>query len=418
VLRLHSPILFTVFAWILAGTAPRVARAEATGDTKKPRTVGTEVSIVPFVGGDTDFGFGGGALGAFESYAPHRTPYALRVEAAGAVTFKPGRDDDIPSVPYQDYYLSLSWNVLASLRLLARVSYTDESALRYSGVGNAAPLPSADLSPTGRIEYFEWGWTHPSARIGARVDLSEAFAVQVENHYTQDFFDVGSDTKLRSDYESDDPTVSGLVPTLSPHAVFLSQYALIFDVRDDEDEPQSGQFHELRLRLAPGPAEDVPHRFGQANVTLRFYVTPVRKYLTLALRGVGDLLFGTVPFYELGRANDSFVLGGANGVRGVAGQHYYGKIKTYGNVELRSSFLPFELFDKSFELGAAAFFDAGRVWADYERNPALDGTGIGLKYGVGGGPRLRVGKPLIVRVDLAVSNEGSFGGYFLAGNIF
>ncbi len=69
-------------------------------------------------------------------------------------------------------------------------------------------------------------------------------------------------------------------------------------------------------------------------------------------------------------------------------------------------------------LGAAAFFDAGRVWADYGRNPELDGDGLGLKYGVGGGPRLRVGRPLIVRVDLAASNDGTFGGYFLAGNIF
>jgi hypothetical protein len=379
------------------------------------------VSVLPFVGGDTDFGIGGGALGAFETYAAGREPYAFRLEAAGAVTFKPGRKVDEPTVPYQDFYVSLSWNVLPNLRLLARLSYTDESSLRYSGMGNAAPLPSAETSPTGSIEYYEWGWTHPSTRVGVRLALSDAFALQIENHYTRDWFDVARDSKLRTDYESDDQAVSELVPTLTPHAVFLSQYALVFDARDDEDDPQKGQFHELKLRLAPGSpgsSKEAPHRYGQSNLTLRFYLTPVPKYLTFAFRGVGDLLFGEVPFYELGRANDSFVLGGANGVRGVAGQHYYGKIKTYGNVEVRSSFLPFELFDKSFVLGAAAFFDAGRVWADYDRNPALDGSGIGLKYGFGGGPRLRIGKPLIVRLDFAVSNEGSFGGYFLAGNIF
>ncbi len=227
---------------VFTTTLSREVRAEEPEDAEKPRTQGSEVSVVPFVGGDTDFGFGGGALGAFETYAPGRDPYAFRLEAAGAVTFKGGRDGDAPSVPYQDYYLSLSWNVLSDLRLLARLSYTDESFLRYSGVGNAAPLPSADASPTGRIEYYEWGWTHPSVRVGARLELSDAFAPQIENHYTQDFFDVAEDSKLRADYESDDPAVSDLIPTLSPHAVFVSQYALMFDVRDDEDDPQKANF--------------------------------------------------------------------------------------------------------------------------------------------------------------------------------
>ena len=41
------------------------------------------------------------------------------------------------------------------------------------------------------------------------------------------------------------------------------------------------------------------------NLTLRFYTTPIRDHLTLAMRLVGDALFGQPPLYELSRFDDS-----------------------------------------------------------------------------------------------------------------
>ncbi len=59
----------------------------------------------------------------------------------------------------------------------------------------------------------------------------------------------------------------------------------------------------------------------------------------------------------------------------------------------------------SFRLGWAAFADAGRCWNDYERDPDLDGTGAGLKYGVGGGLHLQWGEMVLLRLDLAYSPD-------------
>ena len=60
---------------------------------------------------------------------------------------------------------------------------------------------------------------------------------------------------------------------------------------------------------------------------------------------------------------------------------------------------------------------AGPSWASI--NPALDGTGLGLKYGLGGGLRLQEGQTFIVRGDVAWSPDARpVGAYFAAGEVF
>jgi hemolysin activation/secretion protein len=134
---------------------------------------------------------------------------------------------------------------------------------------------------------------------------------------------------------------------------------------------------------------------------------------------VADLQFGDPPFYELARYEDTFALGGVNGVRGVPAQRYYGKVKLFGNVEARSELVDFDLLKGHYVLGAALFFDGGRLWSSLHPNEALDGSGVGLKYGVGAGLRIRKGKAFVVRADLAWSPDARpLGGYFTAGHSF
>ena len=80
----------------------------------------------------------------------------------------------------------------------------------------------------------------------------------------------------------------------------------------------------------------------------------------------------------------------------------------------------FQLRSKPFVLSTAAFVDGGRVWANFFRAAAeLDGTGAGLKYGVGGGLRLQEGTTFIIRFDVAWSPDARpVGVYFNAGQIF
>jgi outer membrane protein assembly factor BamA len=196
------------------------------------------------------------------------------------------------------------------------------------------------------------------------------------------------------------------------------EYALVFDTRDDEHVTRKGQYHEASVRFSPGGTGGFPYRYEQIDAAARFYLTPA-DFVTLAARVVGDVLLDHPPFYELARFEDTFALGGANGVRGVPGQRYYGKVKVFGNLEARFRVVPFRLFGKQFHFGVATFFDAGRLWADIEPHPELDGTSFGLKYGVGGGLRLQQGKTFVVRLDAAWSPDATpVGGYFGAGEIF
>ena len=61
----------------------------------------------------------------------------------------------------------------------------------------------------------------------------------------------------------------------------------------------------------------------------------------------------------------------------------------------------------------------GRVWADLGGRPELDGTGIGLSVGLGGGLRLQWGETFVIRADAAHSpTEGSSGVYIDVNHIF
>lgn len=106
-------------------------------------------------------------------------------------------------------------------------------------------------------------------------------------------------------------------------------------------------------------------------------------------------------------------------MRGVPAQRYSGKVKVLGNAEIRARVVDFHLFGKPFTLGAAAFFDGGRVWADTSSHPELDGKTFGLKYGIGGGPRLMSGSAFVLRADVAWSPDATpIGAYIIAGECF
>jgi hypothetical protein len=164
----------------------------------------------------------------------------------------------------------------------------------------------------------------------------------------------------------------------------------------------------------------LPYSYQQLNATARFFFTPWTRWLTISWRIVGDALLGSPPFYELGRFDENPALGGARGVRGVPALRYYGKVKVLENFELRSEVWSFSLWRKPMVLGVGAFADGGRLWAELgRRHPELDGSGWGLKYGLGGGLRLQEGETFVVRFDVAWSPDAHpVGVYFTAGEIF
>ena len=175
----------------------------------------------------------------------------------------------------------------------------------------------------------------------------------------------------------------------------LLKYGLQWDTRDNETSSHRGSFDTLDVKLSPGGTAEFPYRYGEATLNLRGFLPLGSERVTLAVRGVGDWMFGDVPFYELARFDDTFAVGGTTGVRGVPAQRYYGKLKAFGNVELRLEAASFRALGKPRVLGIVPFFVGGRVVGGHpRRTSSLDGHGIRLKYGVGGGLRVQSGSSL------------------------
>ena len=94
-------------------------------------------------------------------------------------------------------------------------------------------------------------------------------------------------------------------------------------------------------------------------------------------------------------------------------------MKALGNVELRTEIVKFRLFGKPLIFGVTAFLDGGRVWADTTPHPELDGSGLGLKYGAGGGVRVQSETSFVMRADVAWAPDATpVGAYVAAGQMF
>lgn len=401
-------------AWVACSGAEARAEGARSSESGK-RKSDTEVTILPVAGGDTDVGFGGGYIASFARVEANREPYLWRIESAGMVTFKVEEGD--VRVPYLDNYvlLALPHVIPNQLGLNVRVSYTHESRITYFGLGNASAEP-----PEGREKdpYYQYTWAHPKLEASleyrrGEVRLTSGIA------YTQNTLDIPDESLLRDDAQSPNDAVRRLTSITPRHGVAAFTYGVSWDTRDDEVSPEQGRYYTLRLDLSPGATSGIPYRWLRNNLTLREYVPLVRERLQLAVRLVVDSLVGQPPFYELARYDSTNAIGGSKGVRGIPARRYHGMLKAFTNLELRCWLVTFDFLDKPHRLGVVGYSDAGRVWADYGRLSSLDGDGLGLKVGFGGGLRVAAGKSFVLRVDVASSvDTGGLGGYLAAGHMF
>jgi hypothetical protein len=391
---------------LLAAMAPDPAPPADAG----PRT---EYAIVPLAGGDTDIGFGGGALGSVARLAPGVQPYVWRLEGTAFVTVK--RSGSGMTSPYQDAFVMLTIaNLLGGrARLEIRPSFTNENNLRYHGLGNASQAEGDDVPAR---DFFTR--VHPALNTRGRYRLVGPFHLIVGLLYTHSWIDFEPQSNLVRDLTTGSPQVKSILNVDRNHGLLLLETGLLLDTRDSEIAPAAGQMHSLKLRVSP-PVGPLPYRYLQVDLNLRGYHRLGTDRLVFAWRLIGDLLAGEVPFYELSRYDEASALGGANGVRGIRGDRYHGKRKVLGNLELRSTLWGFHVRRSAYTLGLTGFVDGGRVWADTSAAPELDGPGPGLKYAVGGGLRLRKGETFVLRADVAWSEDARpVGFYFLAGHIF
>jgi hypothetical protein len=167
-------------------------------------------------------------------------------------------------------------------------------------------------------------------------------------------------------------------------------------------------FAQAGLAYQQGIPTEVGVQYGEGQLLVQGY-KPFGPFV-FAARIVTDLQFGHVPFYDLfmsGPFGQSEAVGGGSAVRGVPVGRYSGEIKIYGTTELRSMFLRFHLLKQKVTIGADALFDTGRSWLNYSFDSPLDGKGVGLKYGAGGGIYVLWGQAAIFRIDVAYSPDAA-----------
>jgi hypothetical protein len=384
----------------------------SSSTSAQPAVGKNQLTLVPAAGGSTDIGVAVGYFAALTRNEKGFVPYVWNVESAGLISF--GIKNGSVDLPYIDVYAKLTVPRLLerAVDLEIRPSFTDERALYYYGMGdssNSTPPPGQSTT------YFQYARVHPSLLADVRFKLLDHFAAITGLRYTGSWLDVPSDSRLAQDIQSGSPTVRGLIGPTAPNLVALFIYGLEVDTRDSEVTPHAGTFDEVKIKWSPGGNDTLPFRYGEASVNLRRYL-PVASRVTLAGRIIGDVLFGNAPFAELPRFEDTYFGGD---IRGVPAQRYYGKVKIIGNVESRIKMFDFHALSKPMSFGFEAFLDGGRVWADTGPHPELDGRGLGLKYGVGGGARLTSGTAFVLRADLAWSPDATpIGAYVTAGEMF
>lgn len=402
----------------MLGLALAASAVAGQPDTPAPRDAErTVVDGVPIVGGDSDIGWGGGFVGAITHFAPgappdRANPWQWRIEASSLATFRfsPGF-----GVPYQDHWVQLIVPGLAGgkVRLQTRVAFTQETEIDYFGIGNATPAPAQFDSPA-----YWYERTHPMVEGYARFALPDDFYAIAGGTFALDWLRVPAGTKLAQDMASASPEVRSLLGDARDHAVLVAQESVGRDTRDNEIVPRRGTWSQLDLRISPALGPSMPYAYAEVLAVTRAYV-PIGPRVVVALRALGDGLFGHAPFYQLAEYEDTYAIGGTSGVRGVPAQRYYGKAKIIGNAEVRTDVADFHAIGKAWGVDVVGFFDAGRVWADWASQPQLDGTGLGLKWGTGLGLRLRQGTTFVVRGDVAWSPDAQpIGGYFAAGETF
>jgi outer membrane protein assembly factor BamA len=256
--------------------------ANAAAAQTGPR--GWEMSGLPALNFNADEGFGYGIIAqAFQYGDGTIKPYEYTIQPLLFLTTKGRRDLSVfIDAPH---LLPHNW------RMGVYLGREQQLSTPFYGVGNSSPY-QASLEAAPNPYYYRYG------RTGVRfnADFQHAVAGPLRlligtgartSVVDQTPFDSGTTLLVTA-------TGSAAIPT---GRAVTARVGLIYDTRDRETGPSSGQWIEALLQKGTKLAGGT-HEFTRATGTARLYV-PVTDRLVWAQRGVVQQLAGNVPFYEL-----------------------------------------------------------------------------------------------------------------------
>jgi outer membrane protein assembly factor BamA len=369
----------------------------------------------------------------FAQFHPDVFPYRWRMRFKFKIAF---RSTPVGiELPVHDYNLEWDLPGLWQNRLRIRVKAGFSTLIaQYYGLGNRSDGtrhwkrfdPEKDkLQYVRELRRYQYRITSPTLRMASLLRLGRGWFAFATLSWDYILLQVFEDSVLNDDRRASlqaTDSRSQLLYGVGNHGLVRGEIGLVWDTRDNEFAPNRGWFHSISLRGSPGVVVGTRFLFAGANATLQWYQTLWPGKMVLALRLVGDSLWGQVPFHQLtgmGGFNNVSSFGGGSSVRGVRAQRFHGHHKVFGNLELRARLVRFFAFRRYLAVGLLAFVDAGRVWMPPDVSLALDGSDPGIHIGVGGGLRFHWGKSLIIRFDIAWSQDADpIGFYFNLGHLF
>jgi outer membrane protein assembly factor BamA len=185
----------------------------------------------------------------------------------------------------------------------------------------------------------------------------------------------------------------------------LVRLGIALDTRDYEPDPNSGAMAEAVVAVS-SRALGSDYDYVRLTASSRVFFSPFPEAadLVLAGRAVYSMQSAGTPFFAMSTLaftdSDRYGLGGLWTIRGYKQDRFVGANAALANVELRWTFVDFDVAGQGFALAAAPFFDAGRVF-DRVRDFSL------ADWRLGGGAGLHVAwnKATILVFDYGVSRE-------------
>jgi hypothetical protein len=368
---------------------------------------------IPNVGGNSDVGIQLGVSFTLARFYDQDYPYEWLLSGLVSGSFKDGASGF--RVVEQAHTLNLD---LADLfdkraRLVSQLSFLRQVDARYYGVGDASIVGGGPPGSGGSTSRYD---EYTAENVGARSFLRIRTGTPVEPAFALAFR--WQDPSPYSPSRLAEDSLHG-VAGLQQSFLATAAGGFVVDTRDDEFVPHSG----VGVAATVGSAERVA--YGEGSGLFSSFV-PLGKKLTFATRLVTSFQVGRAPFYDMQQGNvfnPQYMIGGVDGVRGIRLGRYAGRVKVISNYELRTALFPqIPVFSWRVQIGTTTFFDAGRVWSDYD-TPQLDGRGLGVKYGAGGGLFFQLNKSSVFRVEVAYSPDGQADGtpisvYLANGLIF
>jgi hypothetical protein len=399
---LRARAALTVVAVALAYARPARGQPEVPADYATKRY---EQAALPLVAGSSDIGLQLGAVGSLTYYRDGIRPYRWKMDLLGSVSFLKG--PTAIEVAQQNYLWAFDLAGIAGglIRSTTQVKFRRTGNLLYYGIGNAssAERPPAAVGEPKR--HFQSISRELEVRQLTRIRLQSPIDAMITTTYRYVAPDTYEGSKLQEDAAAKEPDGSPRIFGTRPLSLLTIGAGLIYDTRDNEYFPVAGMLHKVGPKYVQGIPFSTDVRYGQASGFFAGYV-PVIGPVVFAARVVVDAQFGNVPFFDLYRAGpfeQVEMIGGSTGIRGVPIGRHLGPIKALANQELRAMFVSFKLFQQSFRVGGNVLFDFGRLWSDYSFASPADGSGLGLKWGAGGGLYLQWGQASVFRVEAAYS---------------